>query len=1020
MKCKTCNHELIEGTRRCPYCGSEVSSSEDSSSEEFKWNVQDFPKPKKKKNVSIDWKSGRILDKEAGLVYDQSLNGWTEPEDVDGLFSFDTESERLQQKLDREMERIAEHSAGRRRSPSVRQDVIDFRIPDDSADVRVSSQQKTGNTSEKNVRDRQKFSPDSPFSAGKISGEENPWKQLREQKSEKKKTAEKETIPFRPDTVSQHSASDPDFTYAASAPERKISAPETLHFHRLSDSLKNDRPADVSQQSSDPSSASSAAPKASNAAEASVSSGRQADNSPENPRNSSAGAEKSAQEDRLSEEHVLSGFHRLIEAEKKFKEDMEKISYLSPEEYEKAEKAESRSQKLRFVPTISFRTIEDEYESYRREKETSGYSTPETETADRTGESPDSDRQRRNTDKDREIRIRIQEPSGTQFTVKTQEINLASLNNDPSVRTREVNLEEVKKTPKNVQVSVEVNAAQGNASVEVTRHHDGATVVKTVDESHTEHVYLDGKDVTEETAETAEKAPDLKESISPVSGDIPYEDSPYGDGTDIISDDAEADITADIVPEDSENFVETSDTEAEDELKDTSDDEHEDEETERNLALKRELQYEAIACGLTSSEAAQQTMQFEPLPEETDPEADPTETAAADSEDISPAAADTYDSADTGDASGTAAGKSPESDADFSDSAESEKDPAAEEDLSESPQSRPEEIPPAEETGEDPGRFWEKSGDISKMTITDIFGPDAHKIMEEGLRYRYAPRTASSASSEKTDVKSSEAEKETPTVRREESASPSSAHLPEDTGKTDAKEESGKRADDDSLILDITPEDIAPSKSQTAALHMPSQGASEKRGVTTDTISRKRQEEMKEALEALDTINESERRRQMREEKKAERELLRQKREEQKAEKSKRKAQEKAERQDTQKKTSSSLFRKNHTSSDAESSSFGPVARVLIIALTVILIVEFLIIGVKLLAPDSGAATLISRFESQITGIFSEENVDPAASETTGTSVPASPQTPDSSSSSASGMTSDTSSAPAAPAASPS
>ena len=989
MKCKTCNHELIEGTRRCPYCGSEVSSSEDSSSEEFKWNVQDFPKPKKKKNVSIDWKSGRILDKEAGLVYDQSLNGWTEPEDVDGLFSFDTESERLQQKLDREMERIAEHSAGRRRSPSVRQDVIDFRIPDDSADVRVSSQQKTGNTSEKNVRDRQKFSPDSPFSAGKISGEENPWKQLREQKSEKKKTAEKETIPFRPDTVSQHSASDPDFTYAASAPERKISAPETLHFHRLSDSLKNDRPADVSQQSSDPSSASSAAPKASNAAEASVSSGRQADNSPENPRNSSAGAEKSAQEDRLSEEHVLSGFHRLIEAEKKFKEDMEKISYLSPEEYEKAEKAESRSQKLRFVPTISFRTIEDEYESYRREKETSGYSTPETETADRTGESPDSDRQRRNTDKDREIRIRIQEPSGTQFTVKTQEINLASLNNDPSVRTREVNLEEVKKTPKNVQVSVEVNAAQGNASVEVTRHHDGATVVKTVDESHTEHVYLDGKDVTEETAETEE--------------------------------------TADIVPEDSESFVETADTEAEpasgeaeDELKDTSDDEHEDEETERNLALKRELQYEAIACGLTSSEAAQQTMQFEPLPEETDPEADPTETAAADSEDISPAAADTYDSADTGDASGTAAGESPESDADFSDSAESEKNPAAEEDLSESPQSRPEEIPPAEETGEDPGRFWEKSGDISKMTITDIFGPDAHKIMEEGLRYRYAPRTASSASSEKTDVKSSEAEKETPAVRREENASPSSAHLPEDTGKTDAKEGSGKRTDDDSLILDITPEDIAPSESQTAALHMPSQGASKKRGVTTNTISRKRQEEMKEALEALDTINESERRRQMREEKKAERELLRQKREEQKAEKSKRKAQEKAERQDTQKKTSSSLFRKNHTSSDAESSSFGPVARVLIIALTVILIVEFLIIGVKLLAPDSGAATLISRFESQITGIFSEENVDPAASETTGTSVPASPQTPDSSSSSASGMTSDTSSAPAAPAASPS
>lgn len=81
--------------------------------------------------------------------------------------------------------------------------------------------------------------------------------------------------------------------------------------------------------------------------------------------------------------------------------------------------------------------------------------------------------------------------------MKTQEISLASLNDDKKVQTREVRLDAVKQPPKNVQVSVEINAAQGNASVEVTRRHDGATVVKTVDTSDSGHVYVDGEDRTD-------------------------------------------------------------------------------------------------------------------------------------------------------------------------------------------------------------------------------------------------------------------------------------------------------------------------------------------------------------------------------------------------------------------------------------------------------------------------------------------------------------------------------------------
>ena len=63
---------------------------------------------------------------------------------------------------------------------------------------------------------------------------------------------------------------------------------------------------------------------------------------------------------------------------------------------------------------------------------------------------------------------------------------------------------------------MEVNAAQGNASVEVTRRHDGATVVKTLDESNAGHVYLDGKDITEEpeTADTVVNAADSTDAAA--------------------------------------------------------------------------------------------------------------------------------------------------------------------------------------------------------------------------------------------------------------------------------------------------------------------------------------------------------------------------------------------------------------------------------------------------------------------------------------------------------------------------
>ena len=937
MRCKVCNRELIEGTRRCPHCGSEIPSSDDSSAEEFKWNVQDFPKPKKKKDVSIDWKSGRILDKEAGLVYDQSMNGWTEPENVSELFSFDTQNEQLQQKLDREMARITDRpSSGQRRGLSgTSSGTIDFHILDDTAGRQTGAAEGgSADAAEKQSGKNRLhfFSETSPRTrTSDTFEEENPWKRLREQKTEKKKT-EKTAAHPKSDTVPAP-ATDSDSIY-----EKDIFTPEPLHFHRLSDSLKSAETTAPAKAPDENSASASETGKTSRSSESSGSAGNGQDAAgaaDQRPQDSASGGENipagregsfSGEKKTPSEENVLSGFRKLIEAEKKFKEDMEKISYLSPEEYRKAEKAESQSQKLKFVPTISFRTIEDEYESYRREQRTdSGQALRETERS-RT----DSLKSRTDTDpdkkeKDKEIQIKINEPSGTKFTVKTQEISLASLNNDTNIRTREVNLDSVKKPPKNVQVSVEVNAAQGNASVEVTRRHDGATVVKTLDESNAGQVYFDGKNIIEEpepsdTGDSEDKTAKYPENAEHTEN---MENTYLSD----IPDDPDTRVSS-AVPESPENPDDSGDSEAAG--------------TEQNRedTVSRSLQSEAIASGLASSEAVQQTIPIVTTSEDSDPSEDTAEDAA----DLAAVSTQTGDEADhTPDSADSFAGSGP----------------------SEATESRHENNSSGDSSGD---RFWEKNDDTSKMTITDIFGPDAHRIMEEGIRYRFGPQSSSRNSAEEKSEESAGSAMKT----EKDAAEAAEQQTPDQHEETRSAPDSAEK--DDSLILDIRPEDIAPSASQTAALHMPSPGTEsvQKRGVTTDTISEERQTEMQEAFEALDTINEAERRRLLKEEKKAEREHLREKREAARAEKAERKAQAKEKREKSVKPDDTDAGSEN-------SSSFGPVAKGLIIALTVILIVEFLIIGIKLLAPDSGAAALIDRFESQITGIFSEDNTGPVS-----------------------------------------
>ena len=86
MRCKVCNNELISGSCQCPHCGAVIPTRKHS---EVNSNgtYRTIRSQKKQQDISIDWKSGRIVDENSGKIYDQSLNGWAEPEEIRDLFT---------------------------------------------------------------------------------------------------------------------------------------------------------------------------------------------------------------------------------------------------------------------------------------------------------------------------------------------------------------------------------------------------------------------------------------------------------------------------------------------------------------------------------------------------------------------------------------------------------------------------------------------------------------------------------------------------------------------------------------------------------------------------------------------------------------------------------------------------------------------------------------------------------------------------------------------------------------------
>lgn len=558
MKCKKCGRELVPGAKKCPYCGTNVPAPGSRASEEFKWNVQDFPKPGSDADFQIDWGAEKIVDKNSGRTYFQKENTWKEPEEVKEMFSFDEKLKELQNKVD---EKVDEAAAEKPRPALEKHENSDlFNLPDDVStkdlsellgiedekqeNENVPGQKKTASADnaaaerpappsapDKNA-DRQEGGPgiDQPeFDFGrKQPAQPAPNKNADRQegglgidqpefdfgrKSRRKGPAEKKQQHAR---SAADEAYDP-FSRSTVLTDRKI---ESVPGFLRKNGSREDMPAGTDEDSA----------------------GKiTGDQSSVNDPGYTAEEEKKA----------LENFENLISAEETFSDSMNKLTHLTEEEEKQVERASRRREKLTDIPQMSFRTIEDEYERYRehsrkaaeeeavraseeeKNKAESGMigfaepdrpekqpseektesSRPHPENINRKESKPDKtagaagseheDSPVKKSDNDkkksRQVNVKINEPSGTKFTVRTQEVNLADQVDDKT-KTRPVDLEELKQGPKGVQVHVEVDSKNANSSVEVTRNVNGSTVIKTLEDGR-ENVHTYGDDAASEKAE---------------------------------------------------------------------------------------------------------------------------------------------------------------------------------------------------------------------------------------------------------------------------------------------------------------------------------------------------------------------------------------------------------------------------------------------------------------------------------------------------------------------------------------
>jgi hypothetical protein len=484
----------MPGAKKCVYCGAAVHSSENRVGDEFKWNVQDFPKPRKKANINIDWGGEKIIDEDSGRTYFQKESRWKEPEEAKSMFNFDVNHENLQEKVDKKLDDLAadepEAAAGKRRNDDI------FVLP-----------------SEMQMEDFSDLLNDTP------SREKEPEKPLRSSagnKDERRARSvsgrrERESAPADHGEKDMHKSgrqagSDAGSRKTPAAPRRQDDDAGNKSAMRRKygdyDPFEGIGAVDAGEVPDFLKKTIGA--RHGGAEEETVRGTMSTDGGKDKPEESGAPHETVMPEAGYTEEEerrAVEGFQSLLNAEKTFSDQLGKPEYMSDDELEKARRADRKRENITGAADISFRTLEDEYERYRESREKEERGNKRQKPSERAGaagsKKPASGEKKPNKKNPREVNIKINEPSGTKYTVKTQEIDLSKIDSD-NVKTQPVDLDKIKQGPKSIQVQVEVSSSESNSSVEVTRRHDGATVVKTLENGHEQERSYDGSGDSQE------------------------------------------------------------------------------------------------------------------------------------------------------------------------------------------------------------------------------------------------------------------------------------------------------------------------------------------------------------------------------------------------------------------------------------------------------------------------------------------------------------------------------------------
>ncbi len=341
MKCRACGKELRAGSKKCPYCGADLSITGMHASNEFQWNVQDFPEPgqKKKTDFTVDWSSRKILERNSGKMYIQSENIWKEPEEQkepEGdaqKIHFDRKQESSQRKSDRQVESAAKSKPQtKKKSPS-------------STDFFVLPSQMEMEDLTLIQPEEKKFAQETP------APEHDSRDEIREDRSnavpEAGNIGEKVTPP-------ESSIEEPAVKPVSDPPETSSGKTSQQMARFFSDTMELQREMFVD--------------------DATEEIGHEA----VKPRSIFEKLEFDAALDVKpvelnpgdtpeEESTAKAEFKKLIDSEKNLTENLDHTAYLSVQEEEEERKAERRRDELQSVPEFSFRSLEDEYEKYRRD-----------------------------------------------------------------------------------------------------------------------------------------------------------------------------------------------------------------------------------------------------------------------------------------------------------------------------------------------------------------------------------------------------------------------------------------------------------------------------------------------------------------------------------------------------------------------------------------------------------------------------------------------------------------------------